>query len=52
MKYEFYTADGHGLVLVETLAEQWGYLRDETGTTVWFRLAAAGLTAAGPAAAS
>jgi len=30
---------GHGLFLVQTLAEQWGYARDEVGTTVWFWLA-------------
>jgi anti-sigma regulatory factor (Ser/Thr protein kinase) len=30
---------GHGLFLVQTLADQWGYVRDETGTTVWFWLA-------------
>jgi anti-sigma regulatory factor (Ser/Thr protein kinase) len=29
---------GHGLLLVQTLADQWGYLRDESGTTVWFSL--------------
>jgi len=29
---------GHGLFLVQTLADQWGYLRDECGTTVWFWL--------------
>jgi anti-sigma regulatory factor (Ser/Thr protein kinase) len=29
---------GHGLSLVQTLAEQWGYVRDELGTTVWFSL--------------
>jgi anti-sigma regulatory factor (Ser/Thr protein kinase) len=29
---------GHGLFLVQTLAEQWGYVRDELGTTVWFSL--------------
>jgi anti-sigma regulatory factor (Ser/Thr protein kinase) len=27
---------GHGLLLVQTLADQWGYVRDDTGTTVWF----------------
>jgi serine/threonine-protein kinase RsbW len=27
---------GHGLFLVQTLASLWGYVRDETGTTVWF----------------
>jgi anti-sigma regulatory factor (Ser/Thr protein kinase) len=31
-------ADGHGLFLVQTLADQWGYLRDGSGTTVWFWL--------------
>ena len=30
---------GHGLLLVQTLADQWGYVRDEAGTTVWFWLA-------------
>jgi anti-sigma regulatory factor (Ser/Thr protein kinase) len=29
---------GHGLFLVQTLADQWGYLRDEFRTTVWFWL--------------
>jgi len=29
---------GHGLLLVQTLADQWGFLRDEFGTTVWFWL--------------
>ena len=29
---------GHGLLLVQTLADRWGYLRDEFGTTVWFWL--------------
>lgn len=33
-----YAADGHGLFLVQNLADQWGYLRDESGTTVWFWL--------------
>lgn len=32
-------SDGHGLFLVQTLADQWGYLRDDIGTTVWFWLA-------------
>jgi anti-sigma regulatory factor (Ser/Thr protein kinase) len=31
-------ADGHGLFLVQSLADQWGYLRGEAGTTVWFAL--------------
>jgi len=30
---------GHGLYLVQSLAGQWGYLRDELSTTVWFWLA-------------
>jgi anti-sigma regulatory factor (Ser/Thr protein kinase) len=30
---------GHGLLLVQTMADQWGYVRDETGTIVWFWLA-------------
>jgi hypothetical protein len=29
------------LFLVQSLADQWGYLRSEAGTTVWFRLARA-----------
>jgi anti-sigma regulatory factor (Ser/Thr protein kinase) len=29
---------GHGLFLVQTLSDQWGYVRDELGTTVWFFL--------------
>jgi anti-sigma regulatory factor (Ser/Thr protein kinase) len=31
---------GNGLVLVETLADAWGYLRSESRTMVWFRLGA------------
>jgi anti-sigma regulatory factor (Ser/Thr protein kinase) len=38
---DVYASDGHGLFLVQTLADQWGYLRDETGTTVWFWIGAA-----------
>jgi anti-sigma regulatory factor (Ser/Thr protein kinase) len=37
---DVYASDGHGLFLVQTLADQWGYLRDEAGTTVWFWLGA------------
>jgi len=37
---DIYASDGHGLFLVQTLADQWGYLRDEAGTTVWFLLCA------------
>ena len=33
-----YAADGHGLFLVQNLAEQWGYECDEAATTVWFRV--------------
>lgn len=29
---------GNGLLLVESLADEWGYLRDDQTTTVWFRL--------------
>jgi anti-sigma regulatory factor (Ser/Thr protein kinase) len=29
---------GHGLLLVQTLADRWGYLRGALGTTVWFWL--------------
>jgi anti-sigma regulatory factor (Ser/Thr protein kinase) len=32
-------ADGRGLFLVQSLSDNWGYLRDSCGTTVWFRLA-------------
>lgn len=37
---EVYASDGHGLFLVQTLADQWGYFRDSGSTTVWFWLAA------------
>jgi serine/threonine-protein kinase RsbW len=39
VKDDVLSCDGHGLLLVESMSEQWGYLRDEAGTTVWFRLA-------------
>jgi anti-sigma regulatory factor (Ser/Thr protein kinase) len=29
---------GRGLFLVQSLADDWGYLCDPSGTTVWFRL--------------
>jgi anti-sigma regulatory factor (Ser/Thr protein kinase) len=29
---------GHGLFLVQTLADEWGYTRGEPGITVWFRM--------------
>jgi len=38
---DVYASDGHGLFLVQTLSDQWGYLRDDNGTTVWFWLGAA-----------
>jgi anti-sigma regulatory factor (Ser/Thr protein kinase) len=37
---EVYASDGHGLFLVQTLADQWGYVRDSGSTAVWFWLAA------------
>jgi anti-sigma regulatory factor (Ser/Thr protein kinase) len=36
---DVYASDGHGLFLVQSLSDQWGYLRDDNGTTVWFWLA-------------
>jgi len=41
VKGDLYAAEGHGLFLVQCLAAQWGYLRDQAGTTVWFHLATA-----------
>ncbi|MGD0062165.1 MAG: ATP-binding protein [Streptosporangiaceae bacterium] len=41
VKGDLYAADGHGLFLVQHLAAQWGYLRNPSGTTVWFHLAGA-----------
>jgi anti-sigma regulatory factor (Ser/Thr protein kinase) len=38
---DVYASDGHGLFLVQTLADQWGYLRTPSGTTVWFWLSRA-----------
>jgi anti-sigma regulatory factor (Ser/Thr protein kinase) len=39
VKDDVYTCDGHGLFLVEAVADQWGYRRGaDAGTTVWFRL--------------
>lgn len=54
VKADLHAASGHGLFLVQQLAAQWGYLRDPSGTTVWFHLAAADHlddTEAGPGAA-
>ncbi len=39
VKSDLFAPDGHGLFLVQELAAQWGYARDQAGTTVWFRLA-------------
>jgi len=38
VRSEVFSSDGHGLFLVQSLADQWGYLRDDNGTTVWFWL--------------
>jgi anti-sigma regulatory factor (Ser/Thr protein kinase) len=38
VKADAFAADGHGLFLVENLAEQWGYESDDAGTAVWFLL--------------
>jgi anti-sigma regulatory factor (Ser/Thr protein kinase) len=38
---DLYAVQGRGLFVVQHLAAQWGYLRDSTGTTVWFHLPAA-----------
>lgn len=38
---DIYASDGHGLFLVQTLADQWGYLREAARTTVWFWLSGA-----------
>jgi anti-sigma regulatory factor (Ser/Thr protein kinase) len=35
---DVYASDGHGLFLVRALSDQWGYLRQAKGTTVWFLL--------------
>lgn len=38
VKDDVYTCDGHGLFLVEALADRWGYECGTQGTTVWFGL--------------
>jgi anti-sigma regulatory factor (Ser/Thr protein kinase) len=38
VKGEVLAPDGHGLFLVDQLAGSWGYVLDQVGTTVWFRL--------------
>jgi anti-sigma regulatory factor (Ser/Thr protein kinase) len=40
VRSEVFASDGHGLFLVQSLADQWGYVRDYNGTTVWFWIAA------------
>jgi anti-sigma regulatory factor (Ser/Thr protein kinase) len=35
---DIYTCDGHGLFLVEAVADRWGYRTAGAGTTVWFGL--------------
>jgi anti-sigma regulatory factor (Ser/Thr protein kinase) len=40
VRSEVFASDGHGLFLVQSLADQWGYLRDDNCTTVWFWVAA------------
>ena len=43
---------GNGLVLVDSLADGWGYRHDAGRTTVWFRLRAIGPPPGSPALAS
>jgi anti-sigma regulatory factor (Ser/Thr protein kinase) len=38
VKADICATDGHGLFLVNSLADQWGYERGDAGTTVWFQL--------------
>lgn len=40
VKGDLYAAQGHGLFLVQGLADEWGYHRDPASTTVWFHLSA------------
>ena len=40
VKKDVCASSGHGLFLVDALAEDWGYTRGERRTTVWFSLAA------------
>lgn len=39
VRSEVFASDGHGLFLVQSLADQWGYLRDDNCTSVWFWVA-------------
>jgi anti-sigma regulatory factor (Ser/Thr protein kinase) len=52
VKCDLFAPDGHGLYLVKQLAAQWGYLRDQAGTTVWFHLSAAAEDSAATAAST
>jgi len=40
VKKDVCASSGHGLFLVDALAQEWGYSRGESRTTVWFSLAA------------
>ena len=48
VKDDALAGEGQGLYLVQQMAAQWGYLRDNAGTTVWFYLPAAAPSAGGP----
>jgi anti-sigma regulatory factor (Ser/Thr protein kinase) len=52
VKADIFATSGRGLFLVQSLADEWGYLRDSTGTTVWFRVATGSQRLQAPAAAS
>lgn len=41
VKADVFATSGRGLFLVQSIADEWGYLRDSTGTTVWCRLTTA-----------
>jgi anti-sigma regulatory factor (Ser/Thr protein kinase) len=40
VREDMLATDGRGLFLVQSLADEWGFIQDPAGTTVWFRLAA------------
>jgi anti-sigma regulatory factor (Ser/Thr protein kinase) len=48
VKDDALAGEGQGLYLVQQMAAQWGYLRDNAGTTVWFYLPGAAPPAGGP----
>ncbi len=48
VKDDALAGEGQGLFLVQQMAAQWGYLRDNAGTTVWFYLAAPPPSGGGP----